>query len=428
MNKKTHFLGIGGIGMSALAHILLEKGEKVSGSDQSQTAVLRALEHKGAVISDEIDPQSQVVFSSAIKKRHPLLEQAKKLGCPLYHRSQFLEKLMAEQTPLLISGTHGKTSTSGLLTWVFLTAGLSPSYAVGGILKNTEQNGGYGKSKWFIAEADESDGSFLNYRGEAAILTNLEVEHLDFWENEEKLIKGFRQFATQVKTVIWCRDDPHLASLDLGGISYGLSNKAAWQLQSVRQEGMQLCFAIAHEEKRYENIVLPQVGRHQALNACAVWALAMTYGVSEDVLRKAFQTFKGVKRRLEKKGESKGIVVYDDYAHHPTEVKALLTSLKQAIGMRRLVAIFQPHRYTRTRDCMQEFTTAFEAADEVHITDIYSAGETPIEGITGEKLSQQISGSIYWKTFPTFQEGDVVVTIGAGDITYLGPKILESLT
>jgi UDP-N-acetylmuramate--alanine ligase len=427
MNKKTHFLGIGGIGMSALAQILLEKGEKVSGSDQSQSALLCALEEKGAVISDEIDPQSSVVFSSAIKKGHPLLEQAKKLGCPLYHRSQFLGKLMREHVPLLISGTHGKTSTSGLLTWVFLTAGLSPSYAVGGILKNTEQNGGYGKSKWFIAEADESDGSFLNYGGEAAILTNLEVEHLDFWENEEKLIEGFRQFATQVKTVVWCRDDPLLALLNLEGISYGTSNQATWQLQSVRQEGMQLCFAIIHEENHYEDIVLPMVGRHQALNACAVWALAMTYGVAEDVLRNAFRTFKGVKRRLEKKGEAKGIVVYDDYAHHPTEVKALLTSLKQAIGKRRLVAIFQPHRYTRTRDCMQEFATAFAAADEVHITDIYSAGETPIEGITGEKLSKQISGSIYWKTFPSLQEGDVVVTIGAGDITYLGPKILESL-
>ncbi|WP_420422312.1 UDP-N-acetylmuramate--L-alanine ligase [Simkania sp.] len=427
MNEKTHFLGIGGIGMSALAHILLEKGEKVLGSDQSQSAVVQALEDKGAVISNEMDSESQVVFSSAIKEGHPLLEQAKKLGCPLYHRSQFLGKLMEGQAPLLVSGTHGKTSTSGLLAWVFLTAGLSPSYAVGGILNNTGQNGGYGNSKWFVAEADESDGSFLNYGGEAAILTNLEIEHLDFWKNEEKLIEGFRQFASHVQTLVWCKDDPLLASLDLQGITYGTSKYADWQLQSVHQEGMQLRFSILYGEDCFKDIVLPLVGTHQALNACAVWAIAMTYGVSEASLREAFRTFKGVKRRLEKKGEAKGVVVYDDYAHHPTEVKALLTSLKQAIGTRRLVAIFQPHRYTRTRDCMQEFATAFDAADEVYITGIYSAGEIPIEGISGERLAEQISGSIYWNKFPTFQEGDVVVTIGAGDITHLGPQILENL-
>lgn len=427
MNEKTHFLGIGGIGVSALAHILLEKGEIVTGSDQSQGAIVRALQSKGALLSEEIDPQSQVVYSTAIKEGHPQLKQAKELGCSLYHRSEFLGKLMKRRESLLVSGTHGKTSTSALLAWVFLSAGLSPSYAVGGILNNTEQNGGYGESKWFVAEADESDGSFLNYGGAAAILTNLEVEHLDFWQNEQKLTQGFQQFASQVQTLFWCCDDPLLALLGLKGTSYGTSDHATWRLEAVRQESMRLRFSIVHGKERYVDIELPLVGAHQALNACAVWALALSLGVPESAIREAFRTFKGVKRRLEKKGEAGGITVYDDYAHHPTEIRALLSSLKKATGARRLVAIFQPHRYTRTNDFMKEFAAAFDAADEVHITEIYPAGEAPIEGVTGKQLARQIPGSVYWEKFPTFREGDVVVTIGAGDITELGPQILERL-
>lgn len=427
MNEKTHFLGIGGIGVSALAHILLEKGEIVTGSDQSQGAIVRALQSKGALLREDIDAQSQVVYSTAIKEGHPLLQQARELGCPLYHRSEFLGKLMEGKTSLLVSGTHGKTSTSALLAWVFLSAGMCPSYAVGGILNNTKQNGGYGESKWFVAEADESDGSFLNFGGAAAILTNLEVEHLNFWKNEQRLTQGFQEFASKVQTLFWCCDDPLLASLGLRGTSYGMSEKAQWRLESVRQIGMRLSFSIVHGQDRYEEIELPLVGTHQALNACAVWALAMTLGVPESALREAFRTFKGVKRRLEKKGELGGVTVYDDYAHHPTEIRALLSSLKRAIGTRRLVAIFQPHRYTRTSDFMKEFAQAFEAADEVHIMDIYSAGEMPIEGVSGKRLAEEIPGSFYWEKFPKFQEGDVVVTIGAGDITELGPQILERL-
>jgi len=427
MKKNTHFLGIGGIGMSALAHLLLEKGAEVSGEDQKVSPMVQALQKKGAVITNSCNAESQVVYSSAIQKDHPSLEKARQMNCSLYHRSQFLRKLMEGKSPLIVTGTHGKTSTSALLTWVLLSSGLSPSYAVGGILKNTTQNGGYGEGNFFVAEADESDGSFLNYGGEFAILTNLEKEHLDFWESEENLIEGFCTFANQVQGLYWCRDDTMLASLDLKGESYGLSDQANWRLFDVMQEGMKQTFSIAHGRTVFREIELPLVGKHQALNACAVWGLASELGISEAKIRKAFRTFQGVQRRLEKKGEVNGVTVYDDYAHHPTEVEVLLSSLKRAVGKKRLIAIFQPHRFTRTRDCMQGFSKAFCAADQVYITDIYSAGEKPIVGVTGKALASAIPDSIYLEALPKFMSGDVVVTIGAGDITHLGPQILESL-
>lgn len=426
MKKKTHFLGIGGTGMSALAYVLLERGDDVSGYDKKTSTTLCELEKKGAILSATYDQDTQVVYSSAIKEDHPSLCRAKKIGCVLYHRSQFLACLMKKKQKFLVSGTHGKTSTSALLTWVLISSGLDPSYAIGGVLNNTFQNGGYGRGNAFVAEADESDGSFLNYQSDYTILTNLEAEHLDFWKTEGKLIEGFHIFSKQTKHLLWCMDDPILASLKLSGQAYGKSKKADWHLFDVEQKEMELLFAIAYKNRVFKQIKLPLIGGYQALNACAVWALAYHLGIPEEKIRKAFSTFQGVRRRLEKKGENGGVVVYDDYAHHPTEVKIMLTALKKAIGKRRLVAIFQPHRFTRTRDCLRGFINAFHAVDQLYITDIYSAGEKPIPGVTGKALAKCIPGSLFFRRLPRFKSGDVVITIGAGDINALGPIILES--
>ncbi len=228
--KRTHFLGIGGVGMSALAHILIDKKQLVSGEDQTRSTIVAHLAQRGALISSVWRAESEIVYTSAIPCTHPSLLRAEQMGCTLYHRSQFLQKLMEGKKKYLVAGVHGKTSTSALLTWVLLVNQSHPSYAIGGILKNTHKNGGHGRGQVFVAEADESDGSFLHYAGGHAILTNLGKEHLDFWQTQQKLIEGFSTFARQISHLFWCIDDPLLCDLHLFGESYGRSSRANWQL------------------------------------------------------------------------------------------------------------------------------------------------------------------------------------------------------
>lgn len=341
---------------------------------------------------------------------------------------------MEGKESFLVAGTHGKTSTTALLSWALSHAGLQPSYAVGGILRNTGKNGCHGTGPYFVAEADESDGSFLNYKGHYGIITNIEQEHMNYWETEEALLQGFRSFASRVEKLFWCTDDPGLLSLKMAGQSYGTSNGADWKLFDVHHDNLEVIFSIAHDGQLFEKVRLPIMGAHQALNATAVWAVAYKLGISQDVIRKAFLSFCGVHRRLEKKGEVRGINVYDDYAHHPTEVAAILVALKLAMKHSQVKAIFQAHKYTHTRDCLHLFATAFQSADDVYITEIYSAGEQPIEGTTGQTLSAAIPGSRFMTEDEilkdlklTSKAGDIIVTIGAGSITFLGSKILEVL-
>ena len=436
----VYFLGIGGIGMSALAHIALEKGRKVCGIDRNKSQITRQLEEKGAeiLIGDDVSfdgkAEVQVIYSSAIRELHPVLQKAKQLNYPLYHRSMFLSMLMKGQESILITGTHGKTSTTALVTWVLVHAGFDPSYAVGGIVMNTGKNGGHGTGKYFVAEADESDGSFLNYNGHCGIITNVEQEHMNYWKTEERLHEGFKSFASQIEKLFWCVDDSPLSSLKLKGHSYGTSEKANWHLYNMYHDRTNLVFSISHAGHNYENIRLSMMGRHQALNATAAWGLACKLGVPEERIRQAFLTFGGVCRRLEKKGEVRGIIVYDDYAHHPTEIAAVLTALKEAIPGCYIRAIFQAHKYSRTHDCLHLFPKAFQSANSIIITEIYSAGEQPIEGISGKTLSSVIPGSSFMSDDEILEDlkltakaGDVIITIGAGTITLLGPKILSVL-
>ncbi len=427
--------------MSALAHIALERNIVVKGVDQKHSYVIETLRKKGATIEigDQIDfdPESKLVYSSAISVNHSLFKKAKKEKKELYHRSQFLKKLMGNKKSLLVAGTHGKTSTTSLLIWTLLHSGLSPSYAVGGVLLNTNQNGGNGQGDYFVVEADESDGSFLNYRGDGAILTNLDREHLDYWQSEEKLHLGFRSFSLGIKDpkyLFWCADDPSLHLLQIPGETYGESKKAIWRLGKVQEGHKQLVFSISYQNKVFDAISLPLMGKHQALNAVAVWALAYKLSIPEKKIREAFATFRGVKRRLEKKGEIHQISFYDDYAHHPTEIKMLLTGLKKGIGTRRLVAIFQPHRFSRTRDLFFDFSKALEIADSIFITDVYRAGEKPIFGVDGKALVKTLSKKAQFipkehllKISKFLLPEDVVVTIGAGDIFDLSFQLIESL-
>lgn len=445
MNEQYHFIGIGGIGMSALANILLQKGVKVSGSDVSSSYVTDQLQKKGAEIfighsSGNIKDPSAVIYSTAVKEENPEVKQARLHGVPFLHRSELLHRLMQGYSPLLVTGTHGKTTTSSLLAHLLVDAGLDPAYAVGGMISSLNANGGYGKGDYFVAEADESDGSFLHYVPFGAIVTNIDNDHLDYWKTLESMIEGFDKFINSVLSpqhLLWCGDDEILRGLKPKGFSYGFDDKNDLHIQNFRQDGWRNIFDISFEGVQYSEIEIPLVGGHNVLNAAAVFGLGIKTNIPEERIRKAFSNFKGVSRRAEFKGERGGIAVFDDYGHHPTEIFATLRAIKQAIGHRRLVAAFQPHRYTRTRDCLHEFGEAFERADLLLLTDIYSAGEAPIEGITNEALLFAVKSgsaldvrhvpreklSAYLASL--LQPDDVLVTMGAGDITKVGPEVLK---
>ncbi|MEM7175176.1 MAG: UDP-N-acetylmuramate--L-alanine ligase [Chlamydiota bacterium] len=441
-----HLLGIGGIGMSALAYLLIELGYPVSGLDAKETDSTRALMAKGADIFIGLDapiPAGRTVsYSTAIPEDHPSLQAAKQQQLSLLHRSQLLAELFVSKKPLLVAGSHGKTSTAALLSHTLQAAGLDPSFAIGGISPSLGQNGKPGAGELFVVEADESDGSFLNYHNFAAIITNIDDDHLDYWQTKEKLIEGFQTFIAQIAPpplLFWCADDPILTALSPPGTSYGTSKEATLRLTAVTQQGDTLKLTLATAASPCVSFTLPLIGNHQALNATAVVGIARALGLLDSQIQAAFQTFRGIKRRLEKKGEIAGIAVYDDYAHHPTALAKTVAALKAVNQNRRLVAIFEPHRFSRMKKFKQAFISSLTRADLVIVTDIFAAGEKPLKKVTATDFCQVMNQTrreqaIYipradlLSFIPLLlRPGDVVVTLGAGGITYLGAKLLDML-
>ncbi len=450
--NKYHFIGIGGIGMSALARILMQRGIKVAGSDSVSSFATEQLEQEGAEIfighrMEHLKDEPTVIYSTAVKPSNPEISHARDHGLVCLHRSELLAQLMEGYAGLLVAGTHGKTTTSSLLAHVLVFLNLDPGYAIGGVVCSLGNNGRHGHGDYFVAEADESDGSFLGYYPFGAIITNIDNDHLDYWKSTEDLIKGFSVFAGQVVShnhLFWCGDDEHLKSLKLAGISYGFKEDNDLVITSYRQEGWKNIFDIRLHGLAYTDIEIPLIGGHNVLNAAAVFGMSLSLNLKEEEIRRAFLAFKGVNRRLEKKGEKRGITVYDDYGHHPTEVFATLRAVKCALSFnqhthQRLVVAFQPHRYTRTRDCMAEFGSAFDPADVVIVTDIYAASEQPIAGVTTEALLARIKETTAVDTryvpfdlltsalVTLLEPGDVLVTMGAGNVTTIGPKVLQAL-
>jgi len=361
--NRYHFIGIGGIGMSALALILLQKGIAVSGSDISFSYVIEGLEKLGAKIyrehaEDNISEPTVVIYNTMISEDNPEMRAAKRRGCPLLHRSDLLRELMHKDAALLVTGTHGKTTTSALLAHLLIEANLHPSFAVGGIMKGLGTNGNHGVGPYFIAEADESDGSFLKYAPFGSIITNIDNDHFDYWKTKDALLQGFKEFAQKVSSpehLFWCGDDEILRLMQLKGTSYGFEEGNSLRVLSFRQSGWKNFFDVHFEGRKYPEIEIPLIGAHNVLNAASVFGMGLRINISEEKIRKAFASFKGVARRTDFKGECKSISAYDDYAHHPTEIFATLRAIKHAIDKRRLVVAFQPHRFTRTRDCFGEF-------------------------------------------------------------------------
>lgn len=447
MSQKCHFIGIGGIGMSGLARLLLSRNVPVSGSDLASSYVTEGLIQAGAKIyfghsAQHISRDMKVIYTSDIKQDNPEFQAAKDLNCTLLHRSELLVELMKGYKTLAIAGTHGKTTTTALLTHVLKEANLDPSFAVGGVLPQLQVNAGQGHGDYFVVEADESDGTFLKYQPWGAIVTNIDLDHLDHFKSESALITAFGAFMAKVATpelLFWCKDDARLSSLLLPGVSYGFSKEAKLRGSNFVQDRWHVTFDVDYQDCHYPKVVLARTGLHNALNALAVFGMATSLGIPEDIIRKSFSTFEGVVRRSEKKGEAHGILFIDDYGHHPTEIQCTLKALREAVQERRLIAIYQPHRYTRTRDCLGTFGNIFDDADEVWITDIYGARETPIPGIASDKiisevqensstLCRYVSRDALVQTLGKYlRPHDVVVSLGAGDITRLAGDMLAYL-
>ncbi len=439
-----YFIGIGGIGMSGLARILLQKGERVIGSDAASSYVTDGLVQAGATVyighsEEQLPDDATVIYSTEIAATNPEIIKAKRLKLPILHRSDLLFQLMSDKKVLAVTGTHGKTTTSSLLTHLFCQAGKDPSFAVGGIVQGLEINGAYGKSPYFIAEADESDGTFLKYTPEGAIVTNIDNDHLAHFGTWENLVAAFKTFTDRVKQkelLLYCKDDPTLASLNINGTSYGFSEGSDFRIKNFRQNGLQIAYDIEHGKTLYENIVCNLAGRHNALNSTAVFALSLALGIDLEVIKKGLASFTGVKRRLEKKGEAKGILAFDDYAHHPSEIKATLKALRSYVGDKSLVAVFQPHRYSRMRYVMKDFDHIFEDADIVVVTDLFTAREDPVPGVSTEAIIDEIKKThqnclyiprekVVEQLAASVPTTSVVITLGAGDITKVGKELIE---
>lgn len=445
MLEKCHFIGIGGIGMSGLAHLILNQEGQVSGSDLAFSATTDFLSKKGAKVfighsASHIEPATTVIYTTGIKKDNPEYLAAMNLKCPLLHRSELLQKLMENNQSLTIAGTHGKTTTSSLLTWVLEVCGQYPSYAIGGVIPQLSSNSRRGTGNYFVAEACESDGTFLNYTPYGAIVTNIGFDHMDFYKTQGAIISAFKEFIGKVaseKYLFWCGDDPHLRKINPKGTDYGFGPNCQLRASNFQQKGWMLSIDIDFKGKVYKKVEVALTGKHNALNALAVFGLALKLGMDDTTIRSALCSFGGVLRRCEKKADIHGILCIDDYAHYPTEIKATLSAIREAIGERRLVVVYQPHRYTRTKDCLGMYENIFDPVDLLFITEIYGAHEDPIPGISHEMVIAEVKellgnrcrylerSNIALKLAEVLRPHDVLVTLGAGDVTQVTQELKE---
>ena len=437
-----HFIAIGGIGMSGLAKYLLEDGHTVSGSDIADSKYLEPLKKLGAKIyighsAENVPDEAIVIKSSAIKDNNPEVIRAKELGLKIYHRSDLLEEIAkssqdAGKCFIGFSGTHGKTTTSGLASFVLEKAGLNPSFVDGGIIPEIHTNAQHKDGAYFIAELDESDGTIVKYYPDILVINNLEEDHLDFYKNGmSDLVKTFNQAISQSKKIIVNNDNEGTELLSGDFITFGLKN-ADYTACNINYSKDGTTFEIRHNNKKLADMKIQLAGVHNVYNTLAVVSALNEAGLNIEELSQYFYDFTGMGRRFQKVCDIGGITVYDDYAHHPTEIKATLDSASLKFGREHIVAVFQPHRYSRLKSLWNEFKQAFDNAGKVYVTDVYSASEAQIEGITGEKFAEDMQGAEYLggnmedvaeKLLPKLKDGDIVIGLGAGSITSLGKNL-----
>lgn len=448
--SKFHFVGVGGIGMCGLAELLHNMGAIVSGSDLAENANTERLKDLGVKIfkghaATNVGDADVVVYSSAIQYTNPEIADARAKQIPLIPRAEALAEIMRIKRGIAVAGTHGKTTTTSMTSAIFLEADLKPTIVVGGRFELIKSTALLGSGEWLIAEADESDGSFHKLSPEIAIITNIDSDHLDHFKTFENLQKSFYDFALRVPfygTNIICGDDPMVHVLfenfPKRAQFYGFDEKNDIILKG--EQGRYTLFRRDYktaEKVKLGDFHLKVPGRHNALNATAAILAGLAAGIDFATCAKGLQRFDGVDRRFHFKGEKKGIRVYDDYGHHPTEVRAVLQAFREKYPENRLVVFFQPHRYSRTQHCWHDFTTCFNQADTLLMTDIYPAGEAPIPGIHSEKLVEEMKhkNAEYFIRDPQsstkirerLQSGDVFITLGAGDGWKLGLEVLNKI-
>jgi UDP-N-acetylmuramate--alanine ligase len=460
---RVHFTGIGGAGMSGIARIMLARGISVSGSDAMPSAMLDELGAQGARVHvghapanlGDLGPGDTLVLSSAIRAENPELAEATRRGMRVIHRAAALASVMAGRRVIAVAGTHGKTTTTSMLTTVLRHCGADPGYVIGGVLNETGLGAEDGSGPDFIAEADESDRSFLLLSPDLAVITNVEADHLDNYANLAEIEDTFVTFGGRVASLILtCADDPGAEAvagrLEAPGPGpgpgrvrrYGESQSADYRLGDVRTEGTTVSFTVSAGRSPFGE-VLTRVsvhvpGRHNALNAAAAFAAAVELGFAPPRVAAALAGYRGARRRMELKGEADGVQVLDSYAHHPTELAADLRAAREIVaGSGQIIAIFQPHLYSRTRIFAGEFGTALGLADEAVVLDVYAAREDPEPGVTGRLVADAVPGGralflpdrtqVAPMIAKIAEPGDVVLTMGAGDVTALGPQLVEAL-
>ena len=448
---RVHFTGIGGAGMSGIARIMLARGVTVSGSDAADSALLAELAGLGAQVSvghaaASVAGADTLVVSTAIRPDNPELVAAQQQGLRVMHRAAALASLMLGRRTVAVAGTHGKTTTTSMLTTVLRECGADPSYVIGGILAQTGRGAGEGSGALFVAEADESDGSFLMLSPEAAIVTCVEADHLDNYPSLAAIEAAFAAFTQRISPggrLVVCADDPGARSLgaaaqDLRVRTYGTAADADYRVTAIVPRGMTVSFEVtAGAAGAGTPVRLNVPGRHNALNAAAVVAACAELGFRADQVAQGLAAYQGARRRLELKGEADGVRVLDSYAHHPTELAADLTAARDIAEDGRVIAIFQPHLFSRTRIFAAELGAALGLADEVLVLDVYAAREDPEPGVTGDLVAAAVPGTrarfvrdrdaVPAAVAASAKPGDLVLTMGAGDVTALGEPVLAAL-
>jgi len=456
--RRVHFVGVGGVGMCGLAEILQNLGCVVSGSDLHDGPALERLRGLGVLISighdaRQVSDADVVVVSSAVRAGNPEVQEAERRHVPVIPRAEMLAEIMRMKEGIAVAGSHGKTTTTSLIAHVLDAAGLDPTAVIGGRVRGSAgdpeahtSGARLGRGDLLVAEADESDGSFLRLAPVIAVVTNVEAEHLDHWGSYEALLEGFAAFANRVPffgAAVVGLDDPGvrelLPRLSRRTVTYGFSVQADFVASEVEAQGSAMRFHVRRGGERLGEVYLPLPGRHNVQNALACLAVALEADVPFRAAADALESFRGVERRFETKGSVAGIRVVDDYGHHPTEIRATLAAAR-GLHSGRIVVIFQPHRYTRTHDLFDAFTDAFHDADRLIVTGIYAAGEEKILGVESANLVEAIRARGHRSAdlvadleqvpellLPELRSGDLVITLGAGSITRLGPKLLAAL-
>ncbi len=450
--QQIHFVGIGGIGMSGIAEVLLNLGYRISGSDLEETPITRRLAELGATVvqgheAQNVGEADVVVLSSAVPPDNVEVVAARERKIPVIRRAEMLAELMRMKYGIAIAGTHGKTTTTSLVASVLTHGGLDPTIVIGGRLNVWETNARLGQGRYLVAEADESDGSFLNLSPTVAVVTTIDEEHLDFYRDLAHLQETFLSFINKIPfygLAVLCLDEPHIQALipriEKRMVTYGLSSQADFLGQDIDRKGLETSYTARYQGSPLGRVRLQMPGVHNVLNSLAAIAVGLELDMDFHDIAEALAEFGGIERRFQIKGERRGVMVVDDYGHHPAEIRATLQAAKDGWGERRLVVVFQPHRYSRTQYLLQDFFSAFNEAEVLITTEIYPAGETPIPGVSGRQIYDGVkrhghrdvsyveqAGDVLALLEERLRPGDLVLTLGAGDVWKVSDALIARL-